>query len=247
MNVLVALGTGAAFLFSAAATLVPQFFLSHGIAPDLYYEAVILIIALVLVGNTLEARAKRQTSAALRKLAALRPDTARVLRNGETEEVPVEQVLAGDIVLVHPGERIPVDGCVVSGGSSVNESMLTGESLPVEKRTGDPVIGGTVNLQGAFRYQVTRLGEASVLAQIVRLTREAQGSRAPVQRLADRVSRVFVPVVLFMAVLVFVLWSLAGGSGCPGQSIDSGRFGSHYCLPVRHGIGRAHSTDGGCR
>jgi Cu+-exporting ATPase len=221
MNVLAALGTGAAFLFSAAATLVPQFFLSHGIAPDLYYEAVILIIALVLVGNTLEARAKRQTSAALRKLAALRPDTARILRNGETEEIPLEQVQAGDIVLVHPGERIPVDGCVVSGGSSVNESMLTGESLPVEKRKGDLVIGGTVNMQGAFRYQVTRLGEASVLAQIARLTREAQGSRAPVQRLADRVSRVFVPVVLLTAILVFVLWSIAGGEDALAKALTA--------------------------
>ncbi len=221
MNVLVALGTGAAFLFSAAATLVPKFFLSHGVAPDLYYEAVILIIGLVLVGNTLEARAKRQTSAALQKLAALRPDTARVLRNGETEEIPVEQVQAGDIVLVRPGERIPVDGSVISGGSSVNESMLTGESLPVEKKIADPVIGGTVNMQGSFRYQVTRLGEASVLAQIVRLTREAQGSRAPVQHLADRVSRGFVPVVLLLAILTFVLWFFAGGEGALAKALTA--------------------------
>ena len=221
MNVLVALGTGSAFLFSAAATLFPQLFLSHGVAPGLYYEAVILIIALVLLGNTLEARAKRQTSEAIRKLAALRPDTARVLRNGETEEIPVEKVQAGDIVLVRPGERIPVDGSIISGGSSVNESMLTGESLPVEKKPGDQVIGGTVNMQGSFRYQVTRLGETSVLAQIVRLTREAQGSRAPVQHLADRVSRVFVPVVLFLAMLTFVLWSIAGGNDALAKALTA--------------------------
>ncbi|HEX7048877.1 MAG TPA: heavy metal translocating P-type ATPase [Longimicrobiales bacterium] len=211
MNTLVSLGTGAAFLFSAAATLAPDFFISRGVAPDVYYEAVILIIALVLVGNTLEARAKRQTTAALRALAGLQPKTARVLRNGAEVDVPVEAVVAGDVVLVRPGERIPVDGEVVAGASAVDESMLTGESLPVEKAPGDRVIGGTINRTGAFRYRATTLGEASVLARIVKLMRDAQGSRAPVQRLADRISAVFVPAVLAIAVTTFAAWWLMAG------------------------------------
>ncbi|MFN8006838.1 MAG: heavy metal translocating P-type ATPase [Terriglobia bacterium] len=221
MNVLVALGTGAAFLYSLAATLTPQFFLAHGLAPDFYYEAVIVILAFLLLGNMLEARAKRQTSSAIRKLAALRPETATVVREGVTSELPIGDVQEGEQILVRPGERIPVDGTVIFGSSSVNESMLTGESLPIEKHAGDLVIGGTVNLQGAFRYSATRLGENSVLAQIVRLMREAQGSRAPVQRLADRVSRVFVPGVLLVAAVVFFAWLLVGGDAAPVRALTA--------------------------
>jgi P-type Cu+ transporter len=209
MNTLVATGTGAAFLFSLAATFFPGFFLARGVAPDVYYEAVLFIVALVLVGNTFEARAKRETSAALRKLADLRPKTARVLRDGVEADLPVEEVRQGDTVLVRPGERIPVDGEVVSGRSAVDESMLTGESLPVEKGEGDSVIGGTINRTGAFRYRATRLGSDSVLAQIVKLMREAQGSRAPIQRLVDRVTGVFVPVSLSIAIATFVVWFVA--------------------------------------
>jgi len=212
MNTLVAVGTGAAFLFSVVATFFPGFFLGRGVAPDVYYEAVLFIIGLILVGNMFEARAKRQTSTALRALANLQPKTARVLRDGGEAEVPVEEVMHDDVILVRPGERIPVDGAIVSGASAVDESMLTGESLPVEKKAGDAVIGGTINRTGAFRYRATNLGADSVLAQIVKLMRDAQGSRAPIQRLADRISGVFVPVVMSIAVLTFVVWFVAGES-----------------------------------
>ncbi len=206
MNTLIAVGTGAAFLFSAAATLLPDFFISRGIAADVYYEAVIIIIALVLLGNMLEARAKGNTSSALRKLIGLQPKTAKVVRDGQELDVEIKEVRHEEVVIVRPGERIPVDGEIISGTSTVDESMLTGESLPVEKRAGDGVIGGTMNKSGSFRYRATTLGSDSVLAQIVKLMREAQGSRAPIQRLADRVSAVFVPFVLSIAIATFTLW-----------------------------------------
>ena len=212
MNTLIAVGTGAAFLFSVVATFFPAFFVSRGVAPDVYYEAVLFIIGLILVGNMFEARAKRQTSAALRALANLQPKTARVLRGDREVEVPVEEVIRDDVILVRPGERVAVDGEIVSGASAVDESMLTGESLPVEKGPGDSVIGGTINRTGAFRYRATHLGADSVLSQIVKLMRDAQGSRAPIQRLADRVSGIFVPVVLSLAVLTFVVWFVAAGT-----------------------------------
>ncbi|HEU0079798.1 MAG TPA: copper-translocating P-type ATPase, partial [Longimicrobiaceae bacterium] len=215
MNTLVAVGTGAAFLYSVAATVAPGFFLARGVAPDVYYEAVVFIIALILMGNAMEARAKRQTSAALRSLADLQPKTARVLRDGGEADVPVEEVRHGDVVVVRPGERVPVDGEVVSGTSAVDESMLTGESLPVQKGPGDRVIGGTINRTGAFRYRATTLGADSVLAQIVRLMRDAQGSRAPIQRLADRISAVFVPIVISLAIATFVVWFVAADAA-PG-------------------------------
>lgn len=211
MNTLVAVGTGAAFLYSVLATVAPGFFISRGIAPDVYYEAVIIIIALILTGNTFEARAKKQTSSALRALVQLQPKAARVVRQGpdgaEAEvDAPIETVEAGEVVVVRPGERIPVDGEVLSGESAVDESMLTGESLPVAKKAGDQVIGGTINRTGAFRYRATTLGADSVLARIVKLMRDAQGSRAPIQRLADRISGIFVPVVISIAIATFVTW-----------------------------------------
>ena len=206
MNTLVAVGTGAAFLYSLVATAAPGFFLSRGVPPDLYYEAVIIIIALILTGNAFEARAKRNTATALRALVELRPKTARVVRMGQEVDVPVETVETGETIVVRPGERLPVDGEVVSGESAVDESMLTGESLPVKKSAGDRVIGGTINRTGAFRYRATTLGGDSVLAQIVKLMRDAQGSRAPIQRLADRISGIFVPVVISIAIATFVGW-----------------------------------------
>jgi Cu+-exporting ATPase len=216
MNTLVAAGTGAAFIYSVVATLAPSFFSSHGVAPNLYYEPVIIIIALVLAGNTLEARAKRHTSTALRALVELQPQSARVVRGGEELDVPVGQVVPGDVLLVRPGERIPVDGEIVSGSSAVDESMLTGESMPVEKHDGDRVIGATINRTGAFRYRATTLGAHSVLARIVRLMRDAQSSRAPIQALADRVSGIFVPVVMLLSVVTFFTWYLVvHGSGAP--------------------------------
>jgi Cu+-exporting ATPase len=214
MNSLIALGTGAAFLYSAAMTIAPAFFLEHGIAPDVYFEAGILIIGFVLVGNTLESRAKGQTAVALRKLVQLQPKTARVLRDDTEYDLPLEAIQHGDIILVRPGERIPTDGEVVSGKSSVDESMLTGESLPVEKAARDRVMGGTLNQNGSLQYRATTLGSDSTLAQIVRLLREAQGSRAPIQRLADRVSAIFVPSVLAIAVITFFAWRFfAPGAG----------------------------------
>lgn len=209
MNTLVSVGTLAAFGYSVVATLAPQFFTSRGVAPDVYYEAVIIIIALILTGNMFEARAKQRTSAALRALVDLQPPTARVLRFDEEVDAPVDTIEAGEVIIVRPGERIPVDGEIVQGESAVDESMLTGESLPVAKRAGDRVIGGTINRTGAFRYTATTLGANSVLAQIVKLMRDAQGTRAPIQRLADRISAVFVPVVIGLAALTFGIWYFA--------------------------------------
>jgi len=209
MNTLVAVGTGAAFVYSLIATVAPQQFLARGVAPDVYYEAVVIIIALILTGNMFEARATTRTSSALRLLVNLRPKTARVVRADVEVDLPVEQLIEGDIVVVRPGERIPVDGEVVSGESAVDESMLTGESMPVVKRVADRVIGATMNRTGAFRFRATTLGSDSVLAQIVRLMRDAQGSRAPIQRVADRISSIFVPVILSIAVLTFMIWFVA--------------------------------------
>ena len=209
MNTLVAVGTGAAFVYSVVATVAPDFFVSRGVAPDVYYEAVVLIIALILTGNMFEARARQRTSSALRALVHLQPKTARVLRESTELDLPIESVIAGDTVIVRPGERIPVDGEILAGTSAVDESMLTGESMPVTKSPGDRVIGGTMNATGAFRFRATTLGGDSVLAQIVQLMRDAQGSRAPIQRLADRISGIFVPIVLSLAVVTFVVWFIA--------------------------------------
>jgi P-type Cu+ transporter len=208
MNTLVALGTGAAFLYSAASTIAPGFFVAHGIAPDVYFEAAILIIGLVLTGNALESRAKGQTASALRKLVQLQPKTATVLRDGVERDLPVESIQEGDVVLVRPGERIPTDGKVISGRSSVDESMLTGESLPIEKTAQDRVMGGTLNQQGSLHYRASSLGAGSTLAQIVRLLRDAQGSRAPIQKIADRISAIFVPTVLGIAIVTFGAWRI---------------------------------------
>jgi Cu+-exporting ATPase len=208
MNTLVALGTGAAFVYSLIATAAPAFFASRGVAADVYFEAVILIIAFILTGNAFEARAKRDTAAALRAMVKLQPRTARVLRDGKEMDLPIEQLSAGETVVVRPGERVPVDGEVIDGTSAVDESMLTGESLPVAKKAGDRVIGATINRTGAFTLTATTLGEDSVLAGIVRLMRDAQGSRAPIQALADRISGIFVPVVISIAILTFAAWAL---------------------------------------
>ncbi|MGJ5813110.1 heavy metal translocating P-type ATPase [Paludibaculum fermentans] len=199
MNTLIALGTGSAFLYSA--------FSPH----DVYYEAVVFILALVLVGNTLEARAKRKTAAALQALAKLQPATARVERLGQELDLPVEDLEQGDILIARPGERIAADGVILDGLSSVDESMLTGEPIPVEKTTGDRVIGGTLNKQGLLRYRAGALGAETVLEQVLRLLRDAQGEKAPMQRLADRVSAVFVPVVVLIALCTMAAWYFAAG------------------------------------
>ncbi len=206
MNTLVSLGTGSAFLYSVVATVAPELFTRNGIPADVYYEAVIIIIGLVLTGRALEARARRKTSLALRRLSTLVPPVARVEESGVVLEKSVEQIRSGEIVHVRPGERIPVDGTIIGGTSAVDESMLTGEPMPTTKTAGDKVVGGTVNTTGAFRYRATSVGADSVLARMVKLMREAQSSRAPIQRLADQVSAVFVPVVVAIAVITFLAW-----------------------------------------
>ncbi|HTV01606.1 MAG TPA: heavy metal translocating P-type ATPase [Luteitalea sp.] len=213
MNTLVAVGTMAAFVYSVVATVAPGIFLRRGLQPDVYFEAVVLIIALILVGRTFEARAKRRTADALRALAGLQPRTARVRRDGQDVDVPIDEVVAGDLVVTRPGERLAVDGQIEDGSSSVDESMLTGESMPVDKKAGARVIGGTVNGAGTLVYRATTLGAASTLAQIVRLMRDAQATRAPIQDLADRISAVFVPVVMALALVTFVAWWIVGGDG----------------------------------
>ena len=215
MNTLVSLGTLAAFLYSAAVTLAPGFFHARGVHGEVYYEAAILIIAFVVTGRALEARAKRQTTGALRKLIGLQASMARVIRDGAESEQPVSQVRRGDVVIVRPGEKLPVDGEILDGSSYVDESMLTGEPEPVLKQAGDAVAGGTINTSGSFRYRATTLGEASVLARIVALMRQAQASRAPIERLADRISRWFVPSVIGLAALTFAGWMITGRGAVP--------------------------------
>jgi Cu+-exporting ATPase len=206
MNTLIALGTGAAFVFSGFMTVAARWVSARGLEPHVYYEAVVWIIALVLLGNLLETRAKGRTSGAIRRLIGLRPAIARVVRSGVESEVPLDQVRVGDALIVRPGERIPTDGEVIEGRSFVDESMLTGEPEPVAKETGSAVVGATLNRNGALQIQATRVGGDTVLAHIIRMVRSAQGSKAPIQKLADRVSAVFVPVVISIAIATFVLW-----------------------------------------
>jgi Cu+-exporting ATPase len=209
MNSLVALGTGAAFLYSVVATAWPDLLAAGGVAPDVYYEAVIVIIGLVLAGRALESRATRETTVALRQLIALQPSTAAVIEGDDERRVPISAVARGQVVLVRPGERIPVDGVVVGGTGTVDESMLTGESIPVLKREADAVTGGTLNQTGALRLRATSVGPDGTLAQIVRLMRDAQASRAPLQDVADRVSAVFVPIVLGLSAATVIAWLVA--------------------------------------
>jgi len=207
---LVALGTSAAYFYSVAVTLFPSFFSLAGEMPAVYFDTSALIIAFILLGRYLEARAKGQTSEAIRRLLRLQPRTARLLRDGEEVEVPADRVRPGDRLRVRPGEQVPVDGLVEEGASVVDESMLTGESLPVEKGPGDRVYGGTLNLTGAFVMWAEKVGKETVLAQIIRLVEQAQGSRAPVQRLADRVSAYFVPAVMAVALVAGLVWGFVG-------------------------------------
>nr|QOV09068.1 Copper-exporting P-type ATPase [uncultured Dehalococcoidia bacterium] len=210
MNTLVAVGTSAAYFFSVAVILAPGLFENANITLSTYFDTSAAIITLILLGRFLEARARGQTSTAIKKLIGLRPKTAHVLRDGLEAEIPVEDVQVGDIILVRPGERVPVDGTVKQGYSSVDESMLTGESLPVEKKVGDTVIGATINRTGAFQFQATRVGKNTTLAHIIRLVEEAQGSKAPIQRLADIIAGYFVPGVIAVAVLTFIVWYFFG-------------------------------------
>jgi Cu+-exporting ATPase len=205
MDLLVAIGTSAAYFYSLAATFVPAVEMEPA-----FYETSALLIMFVLLGKLLEARAKGRTSDAIKKLMGLAAKTARVVRGGEEVDIPVEQVVVGDLVVVRPGEKVPVDGVLTEGSSAVDESMLTGESLPVEKNAGDAVIGATMNKLGSFRFRATKVGADTALAQIVKLVEDAQGSKAPVQRFADRISAVFVPFVIGAALLTFLFWAFAG-------------------------------------
>ncbi len=207
MDTLVAVGTGAAFAYSLLATVAPGWLTRQGVAADVYYDTTATIITLILLGKLLEARAKARTGAAMQALLGLGAKTARLVRpDGSEVDVPIGQLRVGDEVAVRPGEKIATDGVVLTGASAVNEAMLTGESLPVEKTAGEPVFGATLNTTGALRFRVTKVGADTLLAGIVRLVEAAQGSRAPIQRLADRVSGVFVPVVVTIAILAFVAW-----------------------------------------
>ncbi|GBD39980.1 Copper-exporting P-type ATPase A [bacterium HR37] len=210
MNTLIALGTTAAYLYSVIATFFPGFFKSESLRPAVYYDTSAMIISLILLGRLLEKRARSQTGEAIRKLISLQPKTARVIRDGEEKDIPVEEVKVGDIVVVRPGEKIPVDGIVIEGHSSVDESMITGEPIPSEKKPGDRVIGATINTTGTFKLKATNVGEETLLSQIVKLVEEAQSSKAPIQRIADKIAAYFVPVVIGIAVLTFVVWSSFG-------------------------------------
>jgi Cu+-exporting ATPase len=206
MNTLVAVGTLAAYSYSVVATVFPSFFREAGIAPAVYFDTSAFIIALILFGRLLEARAKGRTSEAIRKLAGLQPQTARVIKGGAEQDIPVDAVEVGDIIIVRPGERIPTDGIIEDGRSGVDESMITGESMPVRKGPGDEVIGATLNKTGSFRFRATKIGKDTALAQIIKLVQDAQGSKAPIQRLADVIAGYFVPVVISIAIVTFALW-----------------------------------------
>ncbi len=210
MNTLVAVGTSAAYLFSVAATLRPGFFRGAGVEPQVYFDTSAVIIVLVLFGRLLEARAKGKTSDAIRRLMGLRPRTARVIDGEAEREVPIEDVRAGVVLIVRPGEKIPVDGVIIEGRTSVDESMITGESLPIDKGPGEEVVGATLNKWGSFRFRAVRVGEDTALARIIRMVEEAQGSKAPIQRLADVIAARFVPAVIAIAVLTFLVWALFG-------------------------------------
>lgn len=206
MDTLVSLGTGVAYLYSLFTTAFPHIFESHGIATEVYYETVSVVITLVLLGKILEHRAKEKTSEAIRKLMGLQAKTARVIRHEQEIDIPIKQVVVNDVILVRPGEKIPVDGEVIEGVSAIDESMITGEPIPVKKKAGDEVIGATINKTGTFKFKATKVGKDAMLAQIIKLVQDAQGSKAPIQQLADQVTRWFVPGVIAVAISTFVIW-----------------------------------------
>ena len=245
MDVLIAMGSSAAYFYSLP--IVFGWLQGH-----LYLETAAVIITLIKVGKYLEAKAKGRTSEAIKKLMGLRSKTARIIRNDVEQEVQIDEVLSGDIVIVRAGEKIPVDGVVIEGQTNVDEAMITGESLPVEKKIGDPIIGATLNKFGSFKMEATRVGKDSVLAQIVRLVEEAQGSKAPIQKIVDQVSAVFVPVVIGIAFLTFLGWFFLAPPPVAGSEINAFHTGINpysgsagHCLPMRNGIGNSHRNHGG--
>lgn len=210
MDTLVAIGTTAAYLYSAVVTIFPQLVNNLGVDPNPYFDVATVVIGLILLGRYFEAKAKAGTSEAIKKLISLQAKTARVLRNGKEIDIPINEVVIGDVVRVRPGEKIPVDGIIKEGQSSVDESMITGESIPVDKARGDTVVGATINKSGTFTYEATKVGSQTMLAQIIKLVQEAQGSKAPIQRFADLISSYFVPIVIMLAISTFTIWYIVG-------------------------------------
>lgn len=210
MDTLVALSTGTAFLFSAFNTIFPNFLISKGIQPHVYFEAAVVIIALILLGRYLEEKAKSRTSDSIKKLMGLRVKTARVFRNNQELEIEIDDVKINDILLIRPGEKIPVDGKVIEGNSSVDESMITGEPIPVEKNENDYVIGATINKTGSFKMQAEKVGKNTMLSQIIEMVKNAQGSKAPAQKMADKIASIFVPTVISIAIISFLTWYFLG-------------------------------------
>ena len=212
MNTLIAIGTSAAYIYSVAATFIPSIFEIKGYSSHVYFDTAATIIVLILLGRLFESRAKSRTSEAIKKLAGLQSKTARVLNNGEEKDIPIEEVEIGDLILVRPGEKIPVDGIIKEGYSSIDEAMISGESIPVEKKAGDEVIGATINKTGAFKFEATKVGRDTMLAQIINMVQEAQGSKPPIARLADKIASIFVPTVIGIATVTWIVWFFFGPS-----------------------------------
>lgn len=220
MDTLVALSTGVAYLFSVVNTLFPEYWMEKGLHGHVYFEAAAVVIAFILLGKMLEEKAKGNTSSAIKKLMGLQPKTVTIiLEDGNQSEIPIENVLKGNIIIVKPGEKVAVDGTLVQGSSYVDESMLTGEAVPVHKKEKDKVFAGTINQKGSFQFRADKIGAETMLAQIIRMVQDAQGSKAPVQKLADKIAGVFVPVVMSIAILSFVIWLLLGGENGFSQGL----------------------------
>lgn len=210
MDTLVVIGTSAAYLYSVAITLFPDVFMKLGIESMPYFDVSAVVIGLILLGRYFEAKAKLGTSDAIKKLLDLAPKTARVIRNKLEVDIPLSEVMVGDIIRVRPGEKVPVDGIIIEGQSSIDESMVTGESLPVDKNKGDLVIGATINKSGSFVFKASKIGSETMLSQIIKLVQQAQGSKAPIQRIADAISAYFVPIIIMLAIATFAIWYVFG-------------------------------------
>ena len=219
MDTLVALSTGIAFLFSVFNTFFPEFWLSRGIEPHVYYEAATVIITFISLGKLLEEKAKSNTSSAIKKLMGLQPKTLKIIENGEEREIPISSVQVGQTILVRPGEKIPVDGEVSKGSSYVDESMITGEPVPVQKSQGEKVFAGTVNQKGSFQFTAEKVGGETLLSQIIKMVQQAQGSKAPVQKLVDKIAGIFVPVVLGISIVTFIVWMSVGDDNAFSQAL----------------------------
>ncbi|HEY8935471.1 MAG TPA: heavy metal translocating P-type ATPase [Cyclobacteriaceae bacterium] len=219
MDTLVALSTGIAFLFSTFNTFFPEFWHVRGVHPHVYFEAATVVIVFISLGKLLEEKAKSNTSSAIKKLMGLQPQTVHIIASGTEKEIPIASVKVGDIIIVHPGEKIPVDGKVITGTSFVNESMISGEPLPVEKKSGEKVFAGTINQKGSFQFEAEKVGGDTILAHIIKMVQEAQGSKAPVQKLADKIAGIFVPVVISIAIITFIVWIIFGGENAFAQAL----------------------------